>query len=175
VGSPADMRLWDLSPDDRSEVQALAESCEDYYLETEGRRPGPADVASILAERPAGSHEHDKHVLGVRDDDGTLAALVDVVHGWPDPETWMIGLLLVSPDHRDHGLGARLVAALAADAADAGARRLRVGVLGERAAAVRFWERQGFGVVETVDRETDSGAHELLVMVRELPIAGEPA
>ena len=128
MASQADMRLWDLGPSDHSEVQVLAESCEDYYLETEGRRPGPADVSSILAELPPGSHERDKHVFGVRDEDGTLAA----------------------------------------DADAAGAKRLRVGVLGERAAAVRFWERQGFEVVDTLSRETDSGARELLVLTREL-------
>ena len=163
----ADMSLDELSIEDRAAVQALAEACEDYYLETDGHRPGPAEAHSILSEAPEGRDARDKHVFGLRDSNG-LAALADVVHGWPDPETWMIGLLLVSPDHRDHGLGGHLVEELAQEAAAAGAGRLRVGVLAERAAAVRFWERHGFRTVEAQVHETESGAHDLLVMVREV-------
>jgi GNAT superfamily N-acetyltransferase len=163
-----DMELEELSVEDRAEVQALAEACEDYYIETEGHRPGQTEAMTILSELPGGSAHETKHVFGVRDPDGALVAIVDLVHGWPDADTSMIGLMLVAPDHRDHGLGGALVEHIAQEAADAGAGRLRVAVYAERPAAVRFWERHGFVRVDALDRETESGARELLVMVRDL-------
>jgi GNAT superfamily N-acetyltransferase len=172
---PKGLRLAVLTSDDGPEVQTLAEACPDYFLETFGLAPGPAEAQSLFTALPDGRSYDDKRVLGIRDPAGKLLAVADVVRGWPDGQTWMIGLLLVVPAARRKGIGGRFVEDLARQARQAGARRLRLGVFVDRQAAMRFWERHGFEPAGMQLRETDLGERELVVMVRDLAERGRGA
>jgi GNAT superfamily N-acetyltransferase len=172
VGRPSGIRTVTLTSDDGPEVQILAQACADYFLETFGRPSGPEDAHSLFTALPEGRGYDDKRVLGIRDAAGRLLAVADVVRGFPDSRTWIIGLLLVVPDARRKGLGGEFVEYLAVQARRAGARRLRLGVFVDRQAAMRFWERHGFAPAGMQLRETDLGERELVVMVRDLTKSG---
>jgi GNAT superfamily N-acetyltransferase len=69
----------------------------------------------------------------------------------PGPPTWDVGervaeleSLSVAADARSMGVGATLVAAARAAAHEAGAEQLLVAVVHSNAAALRFYEREGF-------------------------------
>jgi hypothetical protein len=57
---------------------------------------------------------------------------------------WYIGLLLVAPDRRRNGLGARFCRTLLSWMARQGAKTVRLVVHQQNVDARRFWERQGF-------------------------------
>lgn len=80
---------------------------------------------------------------------GRLAAVLEVVEGYPRERTLWIQALSVSPEYRDGGLGEAIVSALRESAKDAGYHQMRVE--GERDAA--FWETAGFR------RLDQTGAH----------------
>jgi GNAT superfamily N-acetyltransferase len=168
MGLPAGMTVKVLGADDAPEVQVLAEACTDYFMETFGSPPGPAEAESLFTALPDGCSHDDKRVVGLRDAEGRLVAVADVVRGWPDAETWIVGLLLAAPDMRSHGIGGAFVEDLAREAGQAGARRLRLGVFVDRQAAMRFWERHGFEATGMQLRDTALGQRELVVMVRDL-------
>lgn len=168
MSRPLDISYVELGFGDIPEIQRVLVSCEDYFAETRGRSAQATEARTVFDELPPGCSPTQKHVLGCRDAEDRLVGAADVVEGWPDAETWMIGLLVVEPLSRGHGIGGSFVTGIATLARAAGARRLRVGVFAHRPAVVRFWEQQGFAIVARMLRDEGLGERELVVLVREL-------
>lgn len=173
MDTPADVHVVALRPEEAADVQALAEECAQYFLETFGRAPAADEGPSLFTELPPGAKYADKAVAGARDRDGRLVAVADIVRDWPDEETWTIGLVLVVPDMRRLGIGSAIVEGIALEARRAGASRLRLAVYVDRLEAVSFWEHHRFETAGLQLRETELGERELLVMVRDLGGAAE--
>lgn len=69
---------------------------------------------------------------------------------WDDPEAaWVIGFYVL-PEHRGRGFGRALMAAIAAEAARAGLRRLLLTVDADNFPAVELYRSFGFTQVDTV-------------------------
>jgi GNAT superfamily N-acetyltransferase len=175
VSDSPDIALVELHLEDVAEVQRVMEWCEDYFAETHGRVAAPTEAESLFAHRPPGASSEAKHVWGALGGDGRLVAVADVIEGWPDPETWMLGLLLVEPGERDRGLGGAIVEELADRAVAVRVHRLRAGAFRNRPAAVRFWRAHGFAEEGVVLRDEGVGERELVVLVRELEQGGTPS
>jgi RimJ/RimL family protein N-acetyltransferase len=131
-----------LGGDDAAALQDLLERCADYFRLVDGREPTPGAADELLRVRPPGTDPGDKIVLGLGEE--RLDGVVDLVRGWPEPGTWLIGLLLLDPALRGRGAGADVVAALDRMAATGGAERLRAAVVHANTRALRFWRAQGF-------------------------------
>jgi GNAT superfamily N-acetyltransferase len=130
--------LRELTLADRPAVEALIDRCEDFFVLTTG---GPGNFDELWTALPPGRSLEDKRVYGIGE---PLAGVADVVRDWPAAGTWIIGLLLLDPAARGHGLGPAVVAELDAMAAAQGARRLRVAVVEQNPRALAFWQREGF-------------------------------
>jgi GNAT superfamily N-acetyltransferase len=100
------LRLRRLTTGDLAELQALLEADPDYVRRVTGADPGPGEAADLLTGRPPGLPAERKVLLGAYDDHG-LAAIVDVLRGWPDAATAPIGLLQVYADRKRQGVGRR--------------------------------------------------------------------
>jgi ribosomal protein S18 acetylase RimI-like enzyme len=61
-----------------------------------------------------------------------------------DGEAWYLGMLTVRPDLQDRGLGRALLAAAEAEAAAAGARRIRMTVVSIRDTLIAWYRRRGY-------------------------------
>jgi GNAT superfamily N-acetyltransferase len=135
-----------LSDTDASELQRLLERCADYFQVVLDRDPGPAEALAVFYAGPEeGKNPGDKVLLGITArDDGRLVGVLDAFRDYPEPGVWYIGLLLFDPAARRGGLGARVLEALAQEAAGAGARELQLNVVEQNALAFAFWTRQGF-------------------------------
>lgn len=84
----------------------------------------------------------------VAEADGETVGLVTARTYWPSPmvEQEMevyVTELVVAPEHRDAGIGARLVEAVRGWARELGVQRLRAGVLSRNERGRAFWARQG--------------------------------
>lgn len=146
------MQLRELTEADLDAVQALIERCHDYYVLVTGKGPRPTAAREVWNALPPDMPRSAKLTLGINQTG--LVGLVDVVRGWPHPQTWLIGLLLLDPAARGRGLGTGLVAAVEANAASAGAARLRVVVVHANAPALAFWQRLGFTEVPAMEPGT---------------------
>lgn len=104
--------LRPIGPDEVDAVQAVIESDPAYVERVTGLPPGPADAQSLLLMRPPDLPEDRKTVYGVRDGDGALVGLIDVLRGYPDEATAFVGLLQVRRDRQRRGLGRQAHAAL---------------------------------------------------------------
>ena len=135
--------LRELTEAELDAVQALMERSREYYLLATGAGPKPTAARDVWNALPPDMPRDAKLTLGVWGETG-LDGIVDVVRGWPRAGAWLIGLLLLDPAARGRGVGARVVAAVDAAAAEAGAGTLRVAVVHANAPALAFWQRLGF-------------------------------
>lgn len=93
-----------------------------------------------------------EHAFYVAETDG----IVGFAQASPDSErggVWALIRLYVLPDRWGEGIGTRLLEHIEADARDAGAERLRLGVLTDNDIGVSFYESRGFAFVEEMRDE----------------------
>lgn len=150
----ADPALRDLLDGDLGALQSLIERCADYYEVATGAPPGPAEAQSIFNVVPEGKGHEDKFLLSVSTE-GELTGVVDLIRDWPERGTWIIGLLLLAPEARGHGLGGRVVAELERRARAGGAERMRVAVSPANRPALGFWHHLGYERLPPEGRDED--------------------
>lgn len=130
--------------DNKAAVQALHERAADYVHRVWGQPPDPASGQEFFERLPPGCSREHKHTFGVFDRE-RMVGCIDLVRGWPDEATAVIGLLLLEPAVRGRGVGR-----LAFDAIETQARAwpeirwLRAVVLESNDVARPFWEHLGF-------------------------------
>jgi GNAT superfamily N-acetyltransferase len=131
-------------PNTVAAVQSLHERCADYVLRIAGEAPGPDTGRQFFAMLPPGKTRTDKHTFGIFEGQA-LIGCIDLVRGWPDASTAVIGLLLLEPAARGRGIG-RLAFDTIEDQARAWpeVRQLRAVVIDTNALARPFWEHMGF-------------------------------
>jgi len=164
-----------LTPLDAPALQHLYEQCLDYCLMVDGRPPAPDAAAEDFRSAPPGKALADKSMFGIVNPQGQLAGLLDYVHRYPDETTWWIGLLLLAPEARAHGLGSAVVRGFARYAQAHGAQALMLGVVADNTRAHQFWTQQGFEQVRVTEPRTFGlKTHAVHVMRRALilPSAG---
>lgn len=105
-----------------------------------------------LAALPPGRDRRHKLFLGLFQGEG-LAAVLDLVEGYPGEGTLYIGLLELEAQFHRQGLGTRLVRALKTAAQKAGFSSLRLGCYERNAPGLAFWNAMGFEKEGEVLRE----------------------
>jgi len=125
-------------------VQALHERSADYVHRIWGLPPDPNSGAEFFERLPPGRSREHKRSLGVFDGDAMIGC-IDLVRGWPDADTAVIGLLLLEPGARGRGVGRLAFDAIAAQVREwPEVNQLRAVVVESNAIARPFWERLGF-------------------------------
>ena len=141
---PVDVRRIDADAHTEAAVQALHERAADYVHRLWGLPPDPNSGVDFFARLPPGKAAADKHTLGVFDGE-SMVGCIDLVRGWPDEATAVIGLLLLEPPARGRGAGRQAFAAIEAQArAWPEITQLRALVIASNDVARPFWERLGF-------------------------------
>lgn len=132
----------------RAELQRVHDASADFLQLISGLAPSIDDVEGFFRNLPPGKGYDDKFCLGIYAAERHRERMVgcaDLIRGFPDPATAYIGLLLLEPAARGHGLGAAAFAALEAQArAWPGTQSLRLGVVATTPVAQAFWTRMGF-------------------------------
>lgn len=143
------LRLRPLAEADLPRLQALIAADPGFSERTNGRPPSADaadDAAELLSAAPPGVAAHRKTVLGAFDTDDNLVAVIDLIRGWPQPDTALIGLLQVHADKKGAGIG-RTVHALLLDRLPSWPEitQLRAAIVETNAAhAEPFWSAMGY-------------------------------
>lgn len=137
---------------DVPDIDALLVRCAEFIRLSEGHDPQPGDGLLLLEERPEAAPEVEKLVLGLYDGP-CLVGVIDLLKDYPAPGVWYLGLLMIEPVRRRAGIGTALVAALTEWVARQGGHALRLAVIEQNAAGERFWMRQGFKAIGSVDQD----------------------
>ncbi len=128
-------------------LHRVLERCSSYFLLVEEEFPTPETLKEIVEEVPKGWKAEDKLVFKVMADEGEIG-LVDILRNYPDTDTWMIGLLLITPEYRGCGVGGRIHEEIKVMAANNGIKKLRIGVLKENFRGRQFWRGLGYNLIK---------------------------
>jgi GNAT superfamily N-acetyltransferase len=140
----SEVRVRPIDATEAPQVQALHERAADYVHRIWGQAPDPATGVEFFERLPPGRDRAHKHTFGIFEGDA-MVGCIDLVRGWPDAVTAVIGLLLLEPAARGRGVGR-----LAFEAIEAQARawpeitQLRAVVVESNDVARPFWEHLGF-------------------------------
>lgn len=164
-------RVCRFSEEDAPIIRELGERCLEHIELHYGSPPDPAQmIRDLLSDLPPTKTLEDKFGMGVFDGAGQLVGGIDVIRDYPEPREWYLGLLVLDPAHRNHGLGARLMAALTQWLRQQEAAYLRLAVSEHNEAGQRFWARLGFTPVKQVIAEFGNKQSVFHVMRRALEV-----
>jgi ribosomal protein S18 acetylase RimI-like enzyme len=138
-----------LTAADRFRLERLCRECTDFFELVEGQPGGTETAAEILGPLPPNVTSGTKRVLGI-ERGGDLIGVAELLAGFPSPNEWYIGLLLLRPDARSAGAGTTIWEILRTGMKVEGATAVRLIVQTQNPRARRFWERLGFAVEKEV-------------------------
>lgn len=123
------------------------ESAPAYWQIISGRVIEATGAVGAFEALPEGKTFEDKYVFGVFCEE-RMVGCVDLIRGFPNPDTAMLGLLLISETHQGRGVGKASYEAVERFVRSWGEiRKVRIGVVAVNTAAMPFWRSLGF--VET--------------------------
>ena len=126
------------------ELQRILEEAPDYARRVTGLPPGSADAQSVFTALPEGKTHADKFVFAI-DRDQEMVGCADLIRGYPNPATAMLGLLLLSERHQRRGTGRHAYRLLEAFIRGwKSCERVRIGVVRTNEQVTPFWTQLGF-------------------------------
>lgn len=134
-----------------AEVVAFCAQCSAFFTLVMGECSATDAARNLMESRPQRVEASRKHVIGF-ECGGALVAIVDVLEGFPDESDWYVGLLLLSPDARGHGLGSEIWKAVEAWIYAAGGRQAKLIVQEQNPDGAAFWRAAGFTTDGTVEQ-----------------------
>lgn len=145
-------RLYDVRELNETHADAILRLCEantQYYAYCHAE-PTTAQVLSDLRVAPPGVDASDKHYVGFYDGD-SLAAVMDLVDGYPEPDMAYIGFFMMDRALQGRGIGSAVIGEVAACLKAWGRRSIRLAIARDNPQARHFWKKNGFTVVKEVD------------------------
>ena len=133
-----------LQPEDSAVLQKLLETCVDYFDLVYGFPPSDSESQELLVDKPPAKTLEDKFLIGLWEADQKLIAVLDIVRDYPASREWFVGLLLIDPKYRRHGLGRAIYQACEGWAMQQGAQHIGLGVIEQNEHAYLFWQQLGF-------------------------------
>jgi ribosomal protein S18 acetylase RimI-like enzyme len=141
--APLGLSARRLDQNDQVRLAALCRTCGDFFELVEGR-PGSEETANgLLNVAPPNVTSEKKFVFGF-ERAVSLVGVVDLIDGFPEPGGWYVGILLLAPGERSHGLGRALWASLERWLLGRNADAVRLIVQEQNPGAMRFWRSLGF-------------------------------
>ena len=137
---------------DATAVRDFCRRCSAFFALVAAESDADEAARSLLEARPISIAPVRKHVVGILRGNECVA-IVDLLEDFPQPAEWYVGLLLLAPDERHHGLGTAIWNAMEAWLRLQGVRRIRLIVQEQNPHAAQFWQSVGFhanGQVEQV-------------------------
>lgn len=131
-----------LLPEDVDAVYRLASRNAIYYRYHEPFVTSE-DILEGMAALPPGVSAESKFYIGFFDGD-QLAALMDLVLGYPNAVTAFIGLFMTEPDLQGRGVGTCVISECAEQLRQRGFQTLRLAVDKGNPQSLAFWQKNGF-------------------------------
>lgn len=134
-----------LTQADRQRLESLCIACSDFFEYIEAQPGGRETAAELLGPLAPEVSSGEKSLVGV-EIGRELVGVVELLAGFPGPQEWYVGLLLLHPDRRGAGAGTAIWEHLRQQMTQEGATTVRLIVQQQNPRARQFWERQGFAV-----------------------------
>ncbi len=136
------------------DVQMILCFCEQntQYYEYCGKEPSVELIEQDLTVAPPGIPMAQKHYIGFFEQD-RLLAVMDLVDGYPDPEYAFIGFFMMDSKRQGRGIGTMIISEALAYLRQNGFQKCRLGIDRDNPQSNHFWKKNGFQVIQEVERE----------------------
>lgn len=166
----SDYFVCGLRPEHTEPLQRLFEQCADFTQMVEGESVSPTAARDIFRAALEGRSLRDKFLYGLQDRKGAFVGLLEGMRHYPDNTIRWIGLQLLAPEARGHGLGRKIIDAFSEYVKLNQGTAIMLGVVEENQAAYRFWHNLGFELVrQTEPRTFGRKTQKVYIMQRGLP------
>ena len=138
---------------DNSDADSILDLCRkntQFYEYCEAE-PTMEQVLNDLHITPPGKGLSDKYYIGFYREE-TLTAVMDLIDGYPEPETAYIGFFMMNKDLQGQGTGTAIIRETSAYLKAAGKTGIRLAIDKGNPQSTRFWKKNGFIVIREVDR-----------------------
>ena len=164
VGLP-DYSVHFLHSEDSAAIQELWEICADYMLLLNGCPNDPQLGEGAFTDVPPGRSAEDLAIFGIIDRQGGLVGILHTLPGYPDENTWWIGVYVLIPELRSQGIGEQVVKGFEEYVRLRGYSSIMLGVVKKNKRASKFLKRIGFTVVrQTRPHQFGYSIHRVIVM-----------
>lgn len=130
-----------LGPDDADEVYSMLLT-QPLYFRSIGAEPSLGSVVGDMTVLPPGCDPKQKHFVGFFDNG--LAAVMDLIAGYPDETACYIGFFAVRAERSGSGYGSKILAGVLDELKRSGYAKVRLAYSPANPRAVRFWTKNGF-------------------------------
>ncbi len=147
-------RAYDVRRLDDSDAEDILAFCRKntLYYRYCGAEASLEQVRSDLHITPPGIGPEDKYYVGFFRD-GQMAAVMDLIDGYPEPDIGFIGFFMMNADLQGKGTGSGIIAEVCACLKGLGKSAVRLGMAKDNPQATHFWKKNGFRVIQEADRE----------------------
>ena len=118
------------------------------YYQYCGFEASAAAILSDLHITPPGVDRSDKYYVGFYRD-GALAAVMDLIDGYPEPDMGFIGLFMMDAALQGRQLGTGIIQDVCGCLKQLGKRAVRLAMAEDNPQANHFWKKNGFLVIDT--------------------------
>ena len=138
---------------DDSDADSILELCKgntQYYLYCQAR-PSREQILNDLHITPPGIDPSAKYYIGFYQGN-TLVAVMDLIDGYPGPDTAFIGFFMMRKEFQGNQCGSAIIQETAAYLKTLGMTAIRLGIDKGNPQSTHFWKKNGFVVKEEIDR-----------------------
>lgn len=129
---------------DIKNVQIVLEAAPKYSLNVSGHHQSANAASEVFAALPNGFDYKNKFVFGI-EVDADIVGCIDVLRGFPNTQTAMLGLLLLSEKYQGKGFGKTAYQALESMIKEWDEiKTIRISVVVSNSEVLPFWEKLGF-------------------------------
>ena len=138
---------------DDSDADSILELCKgnaQYYLYCQAE-PSKEQILNDLHITPPGIDFSDKYYIGFYQGN-TLVAVMDLIDGYPGPDTAFIGFFMMRKEFQGNQVGSTIIQETAAYLKTLGMTSIQLGIDKGNPQSTHFWKKNGFVVKEEIDR-----------------------
>ena len=140
-----------LTDADTDGILALCRGNPLFYRYT-AARPEEVQIRSDMRITPPGTDPSMKYYVGFfRDRD--LVAVMDLIDGYPEPDTAYIGFFMMDQRYQGKGIGSAVIRDAAAYLKTAGKKAIRLAIDSGNPQSLHFWRKNGFTVIAEADAD----------------------
>ena len=141
----------ELNDDDAEAVAAICRGNPLFY-EHCAQEPTREQVLADMHDAPPDADPALKHYVGFFEG-SEMIAVMDIVDGYPAPETAYIGFFMLAKSMQGRGVGSAIVREAEGYLKSVGKVAIRLAINKGNPQSSRFWEKNGFAVIREVKRD----------------------
>ncbi|MBR0374637.1 MAG: GNAT family N-acetyltransferase [Mogibacterium sp.] len=139
-----------LDDTDVDSILALCEGNTQYYQYCEAE-PTREQILSDLHITPPGIEPQDKYYVGFYQGE-SLAAVMDLVDGYPEPDVAYIGFFMMDKALQGRQIGSAIIREAAEYLKSVGKTIIMLAIDKGNPQSTHFWEKNGFVIIREVNR-----------------------